>query len=136
MADKGHGKQGKGYRKILLEKKSGGLAGIYEGAAGACYAANIGGIKREIQIWIHGDQTNAILEVESGHYSLDMIDDDGNVIGSSGGGGVAFDEDGVCYVKLVHDGKELYMTVKYKDGYGLSADCYMDPRSFNSSLPF
>lgn len=32
------------------------------GGAGTAYAANVGGIQRTIQLWIHGDQTTATLE--------------------------------------------------------------------------
>jgi len=63
------------------------------GLASISYAADIGGIRRSIQLWIHGDQTDAILEVESGHYSLTYEDADGNVRHQSGGG-VAFGPDG------------------------------------------
>jgi len=57
------------------------------------YAADIGGIQRSIQLWIHGDQTDAVLEVESGHYSLTYEDADGTVRHQSGGG-VAVGPDG------------------------------------------
>ena len=57
------------------------------------YAADVGGIQRSIQLWIHGDQTDAILEVESGQYSLTYEDVDGNIRHQSGGG-VAHGTDG------------------------------------------
>ena len=63
------------------------------GLASIAYAADIGGIQRSIQLWIHGDQTDAILEIESGHYSLTYEDADGTVRHRSGGG-VAFGPDG------------------------------------------
>jgi len=63
------------------------------GLATVAYAADVGGIQRSIQLWIHGDQTDAILEVESGHYSLTYEDAAGNVSHQSGGG-VAFNPDG------------------------------------------
>ncbi|MBR3059252.1 MAG: hypothetical protein IKN89_09335 [Oscillospiraceae bacterium] len=63
------------------------------GLSSVSYAADIGGIRRSIQLWIHGDQTDAILEVEGGHYSLIYEDADGNVRQQSGGG-VAVEPDG------------------------------------------
>ncbi len=55
------------------------------------YAANIGGIQRTIQIWLHGDQTDAVLTVdEDGTYTIS----DENMERIQGGGGVALGEDG------------------------------------------
>ena len=42
-----------------------------------------------------------------------------------------FDEDGVCYVKLV-DGDDIsYLTVKYDNGYSWAKDKYVSPDKFN-----
>lgn len=57
------------------------------------YAKDIGGIQRIVQIWLHGDQTNAVFSVENGSYTLDYKDSDGNEV-HQGGGGVAFNADG------------------------------------------
>ena len=54
------------------------------------YAADIGGIRRIIQIWLHGDQTTAVLDIQNGQYTL--TDEKGSFI--KGGGGVAFEPDG------------------------------------------
>ena len=54
------------------------------------YAADIGGIRRIIQIWLYGDQTTAVLDVQGGQYTL--TDEEGSFI--KGGGGVAFEPDG------------------------------------------
>ena len=54
------------------------------------YAADIGGIRRLIQIWLYGEQTTAVLDVQNGQYTL--TEEDGSFI--SGGGGVAFEPDG------------------------------------------
>ena len=54
------------------------------------YAADIGGIQRIIQIWLYGDQTTAVLDVQDGQYTL--TDEEGSFI--RGGGGVAFEPDG------------------------------------------
>lgn len=40
-------------------------------------------------------------------------------------------EDGVCYVKLTHDGETLYVTVKDGAGYGSSSDDYPDPDTWS-----
>ena len=54
------------------------------------YAADIGGIRRLIQIWLYGEQTTAVLEVQNGQYTL--TDEEGSFI--RGGGGVAIEPDG------------------------------------------
>lgn len=63
------------------------------GSVGAAYAVNLGGIQRIVQIWLHGDQTDATFTVEDGSYTLDYKDADGNEV-QQGGGGVAI-ENGV-----------------------------------------
>ena len=57
--------------------------------ASICYAENVGGIQRKIQLWRYGDQTDAILEIQDGSYELTYTDDDGTH--TQGGGGVAID---------------------------------------------
>ena len=47
------------------------------GSGTAAYAMNVGGIQRTIQIWIHGDQTDAQFVVEDGSYTLDYEDENG-----------------------------------------------------------
>lgn len=58
--------------------------------AGTAYAADIGGIRRIIQIWRYGELTTAVLDVQDGAYTL--TDSDGSII--RGGGGVAMEPDG------------------------------------------
>lgn len=53
------------------------------------YASDIGGIRRMIQIWLFGDRTTAVLDMQDGQYTL--TDEEGSFI--SGGGGVAFEPD-------------------------------------------
>lgn len=57
------------------------------------YAADFGGIQRTVQIWLHGDQTTAVISIDEDnnitHYSV--ADDEGNEIH---GGGVAIENDG------------------------------------------
>lgn len=56
--------------------------------ATVCYAANVGGIQRTVQIWIHGEQTTAVMDIQDGQYTLTYEDGDG-VVHERGGGGVA-----------------------------------------------
>ena len=71
------------------------LAGcILLGGTGTAYAANVGGIQRTIQLWIHGDQTNATLNVsDDSTYTMEYYDENGE-LRESGGGGIAYDADG------------------------------------------
>ncbi len=67
---------------------------ILVGGTGTVYAANVGGIQRTIQLWIHGDQTDATLDVkEDGSYSLNYSDENGDEV-EQGGGGISLDADG------------------------------------------
>ena len=67
---------------------------IVIGGVTAAYAADIGGIQRTMQVWIHGDQTEVTVSFDGkGNYSAEYTDADGNVQ-HQGGGGVAFDENG------------------------------------------
>ena len=58
------------------------------------YATDIGGIQRKVQIWLHGDQTDAVLDIQqqenSTHYTLKYTDDNGEER-EIHGGGVAMD---------------------------------------------
>lgn len=63
------------------------------GSGTAAYAMNVGGIQRTIQIWIHGDQTDAQFVVEDGSYTLDYEDENGEAV-HRGGGGVVIEDDG------------------------------------------
>lgn len=63
------------------------------GSGTIAYAMDLGGIQRIVQIWIHGEQTNATFTVENREYSLDYVDENGKEV-HQGGGGVAFNADG------------------------------------------
>ena len=63
------------------------------GLATVCYAADVGGIRRMVQIWVHGDQTDAVLDIQNGSYTLTYEDAQGNTH-EQGGGGVAIEWDG------------------------------------------
>lgn len=56
----------------------------------SAYAADIGGIRRSIQIWLFGDQTTAVLDIQDGQWTV--TDEEGSLIRS--GGGVTIDLDG------------------------------------------
>ena len=47
---------------------------VIVGGTGTAYAANVGGIQRTIQLWMHGDQTSATLDLntDDGSYSLEI----------------------------------------------------------------
>ena len=57
------------------------------------YASDLGGIQRTVQLWFKGDQTDAVITVDPGHYTLLYTDKDG-VEHETGGGGVAIEPDG------------------------------------------
>ena len=71
-----------------------GLAAALVLALGSvAYAADFGGIQRTVQLWVHGDQTDAVMTINPGEYTIHYTDKDGNEH-QIGGGGVAFNEDG------------------------------------------
>lgn len=62
--------------------------------SGTVYAANLGGIQRTIQLWIHGDQTDAAITFNTdGSYNMSYPDENGELI-KAGGGGVSIEDDG------------------------------------------
>lgn len=61
--------------------------------ATVCYAADVGGIRRTVQIWVHGDQTSAVMDIQNGEYTLTYQDADGTTH-ERGGGGIAYNPDG------------------------------------------
>lgn len=63
---------------------------IVMGLASAAYAADVGGIQRTIQLWINGDQTDAVLDIQGSSYTVTYRDQD-DVVHEFGGGGVAYD---------------------------------------------
>ena len=66
---------------------------IAVGSGSVAYAMDLGGIQRMVQIWIHGDQTDAVFTVDEGEYTLEYKDKEGNTVQQSGGG-IAFEADG------------------------------------------
>lgn len=57
--------------------------------ASVCYAEDVGGIQRTIQLWRYGDQTDAVLEIQDGQYELTY--ENAGEVHSEVGGGVAID---------------------------------------------
>ncbi len=71
-----------------------GLAAALVLALGSvAYASDLGGIQRTVQLWIKGDQTDAVMTIDQGHYTIDYTDEDGTKH-EMGGGGVAIEDDG------------------------------------------
>ena len=66
---------------------------IVVGSGSVAYAMDLGGIQRIVQIWIHGEQTDATFMVDEGEYTLEYKDKDGNTV-QQNGGGIALEEDG------------------------------------------
>ena len=68
-------------------------AALVVALAGVAYAADVGGIRRTVQVWIHGDQTNAVLDIQGDEYTLTYTDGQGRPQ-ERGGGGIAIEADG------------------------------------------
>lgn len=63
------------------------------GMGSVAYAKDFFGIQRIVQIWMHGDCTDAVLTVDNGTYTLDYTDENGESVHQSAGG-VAINQDG------------------------------------------
>ena len=88
MTEQKHGK------RVLRRAATLGLAAALVLALGSvAYASDLGGIQRTVQLWFRGDQTDAVITVDPGHYTLHYTDKDG-VEHEMGGGGVAIEDDG------------------------------------------
>ena len=61
--------------------------------AATAYAADLGGIQRTIQVWLHGDLTNATLDIQGDEYTLTYTDGQGQTR-ERGGGGIVMEADG------------------------------------------
>lgn len=80
--------------KVNMAVASAIICLILIGGTSTVYATNIGGIQRMVQIWIHGDQTNAVMEFKGdGSYEMTYQDEEGNTV-ERGGGGIAIEKDG------------------------------------------
>ena len=58
------------------------------GLGTTAYAANVGNIQRQIQLWVQGDQTTATLDIDEtqGEYMISYTGTDGSPVEISGGG--------------------------------------------------
>ena len=58
------------------------------GLGTTAYAANVGNIQRQIQLWVQGDQTTATLDIDEtqGEYKISYTGTDGAPVEISGGG--------------------------------------------------
>ena len=67
---------------------------LLAGGVTTAYALDLGGIQQTVRIWLDGEPVDATLSVQEGDdvTTYEIVDADGNVIGS--GGGVAIGDDG------------------------------------------
>lgn len=63
------------------------------GLFSVAYAADVGGIQHKIQLWLNGDRTDAVLDIQGSSYTVTYQGQDG-ASHAFGGGGVAIDDDG------------------------------------------
>mgnify|MGYP002678966765 CR=1 FL=1 len=147
-------------KKHNIKVAAAALAGciLLAGGTGTAYAANVGGIQRTVQVWLHGDQTTANMTVsDDGTYTIEYPDENGETREISGGG-IAYEADGterpltgtvwlyyknqkieitdkfqddVCYVKVQDGDETLYVTVKYQNGLAYSNEKYVEADEFN-----
>lgn len=54
--------------------------------ASVAYAKDVGGIQRDVQIWLHGELTAAVMVVEDGEYTMTYTDENGETRERQGGG--------------------------------------------------
>ena len=87
MTEQTHRKSGRRTAVIAL------AAALLLATGSAAYAADRGSLQRREQRGRHGDQTDAVMTVEPGHYTLEYTDENGETQ-QRGGGGVAFEPDG------------------------------------------
>lgn len=83
-------------KKHNMKVAAAALAGciLLAGGIGTAYAANVGGIQRTVQVWLHGDQTTANMTVsDDGTYTIEYPDENGETREISGGG-IAYEADG------------------------------------------
>ena len=81
-------------RPALRRAATIGLAAALVLALGSvAYASDLGGIQRTVQLWIKGDQTDAVMTIDQGRYTIDYPDKDGTEH-EMGGGGIAIEDDG------------------------------------------
>ena len=62
--------------------------------ASVAYAADLGGIRQTVQIWLRGEQVDVVMEAGNGEYTLYREDENGELQEFAGGGGVEIDQFG------------------------------------------
>lgn len=78
-------------RNVLKRIGTLALAAVLVLALGSvAYASDLGGIQRTVQVWLHGELTDATFTFAEGSYNAQYTDENGDVK-YMGGGGVAFD---------------------------------------------
>ena len=65
------------------------ICAVTLGVGGICYAADVGGIRTKVELWMNGEKNE--VEVEADDTGFSWTDEDGN---AHGFGGVALDEEG------------------------------------------
>lgn len=105
-------------------------AAIIIGSGGMAYAMDIGGIQKKVQVWLHGEQTDAYFRGKNGSYTLEYTDKDGKQIFIEGGG-IAFEKDGterpLTNEELLEEAMEDSVEVLYEED-GRVLVCYKDQK--------
>lgn len=87
-------------RKHTIAVASAAVIGCALIGGTSAYAANLGGIQRTVQLWIHGDQTDATLTInndgDESSFSYNYTDENGQSQEVQGGG-LAMDADGTTH---------------------------------------
>lgn len=83
------------YRKKKLYQMAASFAAclLLVAASVTAYAADLGGIKSMIKLWIQGEQTDVTISFEDGRYTMEYVDSEG-IRHHQEGGGYMIEEDG------------------------------------------
>lgn len=90
---------------------------ILMGCMGAAYAADVGGIRETIRLWIGGRQTEAQVTDTSGGYQFTVPGEDGSADFTFGGGGVVI-EGGSTWAQTPDQVADNFATQVDVDGEG------------------
>ena len=71
------------WKKIIV---AGSAAILMLAMAAVAYAKDVGGIQRNVQIWLYGELTDAVMVVENGEYTMTYTDENGETHERQGGG--------------------------------------------------
>ena len=125
-------------KKHNIKVAAAALAGciLLAGGTGTAYAANVGGIQRTVQVWLHGTErplTGEELLEEANSPDVEY-NDDGTVWLYYKNQKIEITDkfkDDVCYVKVQDGDETLYVTVKYQNGLAYSNEKYVEEDEFN-----